>query len=145
MLNVRRHGEEDHDAGPSRPGAKDQVILRLDLTPWHRARRWHMFAMLFDTLYKSFAIRVMPQCPPIHLPPAHAGVGQDYMFNPDYFHYSRLSHLHCIDVTPNRWFAPEHRDMRTFKFKIHQNHVGITCRHSPYLCNIESVVNEPDN
>lgn len=137
MLNFRRAEEP----GPS----KDNFILRLDLTPWHRARRWHMFAMLIDSLYKSFAIRVMPQCASLHLPPAHAGVGKDYMFNPDYFHYSRLSHLHCIDVTPNRGCldATQHRDMRTFKFKLHQNHVALTSQHSPYLCNIESVVNEP--
>ena len=140
MLNVRRHGQD-----LPRPGTQDQVILRLDLTPWHRARRWHMFGMLIDTLYKSFAIRVMPQCPPLVLPPAHAGVGRDYMFTPDYFNVERLSHLHCIDVTPNRWFAPEQRDMRTFKFKIHQNHVGLTSRHKPYRCNMSSVANGPDD
>lgn len=145
MLNVDRAGEEEEEEhGPPRPGTQDNFVLRLDLTPWHRARRWHMFAMLLDTLYKSFAIRVMPQCSSLHLPPAHAGVKQDYMFNPHYFHASRLSHLYCIDVTPNRELTTtQHKDMRTFKFKLHQNHVGHASQHSSYICNIESVVHEP--
>lgn len=143
MLNARHH--DTGQQGQPRPGIKDNFILRLDLTPWHRARRWHMFAMLIDTLYKSFAIRVMPQCSSLHLPPAHAGVKKDYMFKPDYFCYSRLSHLHCIDVTPNRELTTQHVDMRTFKFKLHQNHVGLTRPHSTYICNVQSVDNGPDN
>ena len=132
-------GQLQEDAAPGT--STDNIVLRFDLTPWHRARRWHMFAMLIDTLYKSFAIRVMPQCCSMHLPSTHAGVAKEYMFHADYFHYSRLTHLYCIDVAPNRTIQQQ-GDMRTYKFKLHQNHVAPTSPHSPYLCNMGSVVHQ---
>ena len=148
-LNVFRYGDNDNQLDQPRAGTKDNIILRLDLTPWQRGRLWHLFARCFYVLWQKFNIWVMPQCPKMVLPPGQEGLATPRTFDPNYFHPNRLSHLTCIDIMANRWYPDNGQGdhiMRSYKFKLHNQHVQLwssTAATGPYICNTGSVVEEP--
>ena len=140
FLDIFRYGDNDNQLLQPRPGTKDNVILRLDLTPWRRARLWHLFAKCFTILWEQLGILIMPQCPKLVLPPGREEhISAEMRNNISYFHYERLSHLTCIDIMANCWYSnPNDADLRSFKFQLHNQHVELKPQTThPFICNTD--------
>lgn len=147
FLDVFRYGDNDNQLLAPRSGTKDNIILRLDLTPWQRSGLWHLFGRCIHVLWEQFAIFIMPQCPKLVLAPGKEGlVCNKKLDNVNYFHHERLSHLTCIDIMINRWYSNPHDvNLRSYKFKLHNQHVELLSDTQPYICNTDLVVQEPLN
>ena len=153
FLEECRHGDNDNQLVMPREETKDNIILRLDLTPWQRGRLWHLFAKCFNVLWVRFGILIMPECPKLVLPPgreaqvsSRGGLAAGHNNPLAYFHHERLSHLTCIDIMVNRWYSnPHDATLRSYKFKLHNQHVQLLSDVRPYICNTDAVVPEPLN